>query len=607
MVDTSARIALEEASRAAELLAAENGLLAEIGRIITSSLDISEVYEGFTHEVRRLIPFDRIAISVVDLESSTFVNEYVLGVFAEGREEGSRVGLAGTMVGHVIERGEAMILQGDVDELFRRFPRMVRSGLNSVLASPILFKNEVLGVLHLRSLDDNAYSYHHVDLIEKVAAQIAPAIANSQLYAQHMAAEAEANRLARQNAAIAEIGRIISSSLDIQEVYAGFAEQTRNLIPFDRIAINLILSETDDFMPAYVFGKAVPGRGVSEVSSLAGTLSGEVRQQRRAIVYHSITRDETLKQYHGLSREYGIGLRSFLSVPLVYGDAVIGVLNFRSLKMNAYTEHDAEVAQLIAAQVAGAIANSRLHAETVERDIILQQQAEELVRSNADLEQFAYVASHDLQEPLRVIAGYVHLLEERYADELDQDARDFIGFAVDATHRMRTLINDLLEYSRVESHGNPFEAVDCNSALTEAMADLEVSITESEATVTSDPLPEVFGDPVQIAHVLENLIANAIKFRKEDAHPVIHVSSCRNGEGWQISVEDNGIGIRPRYHDRIFGMFKRAHKRSKYPGTGIGLALCSKMVERHGGRMWVESQVGQGSTFHFTIPTGEEA
>ena len=168
MVDTSARIALEEASKAAELLAAENGLLAEIGRIITSSLDISEVYEGFTHEVRRLIPFDRIAISVVDLESSTFVNEYVLGVFAEGREEGSRVGLAGTMVGHVIERGEAMILQGDVDELFRRFPRMVRSGLNSVLASPILFKNEVLGVLHLRSLDDNAYSYHHMDLIEKV-------------------------------------------------------------------------------------------------------------------------------------------------------------------------------------------------------------------------------------------------------------------------------------------------------------------------------------------------------------------------------------------------------------------------------------------------------
>ena len=606
-VDISTRIAPEEASKAAELLAAENGLLAETGRIITSSLDINEVYEGFAQQVRGLIPFDRIAISIVDLESNSFTNEYVLGVFAEGREEGDRVGLAGTMVGYAIERGEAVILQGDVEYLERRFPRMVRSGLQSVLASPIPFKNEVLGVLHVRSLNKNAYSDHHADLIEKVAAQIAPAIANSQLYAQHTAAEAEANRLARQNATIAEIGRIISSSLEIEEVYAGFAEQTRNLIPFDRIAINLILSETDDFMPAYVFGTAVPGRGVGEVSPLRGTLSGEVRRQRRAIMYHSTTKDETLSRFYGLSREYEIGLRSFLSVPLIYGDAVIGILNFRSVKMNAYTGDDAEVAELIAAQVAGAIANSRLHAETVKRDMILQQQAEELVRSNADLEQFAYAASHDLQEPLRVIAGYVHLLEERYADELDQDARDFIGFAVDATHRMRTLINDLLEYSRVESHGNPFETVDCNSALSEAMADLEVSITESDATITSDPLPEIFGDPVQIAHVLENLIANAIKFRKEDVSPIIHVSSRRNGEDWQISVKDNGIGIRPRYHDRIFGMFKRAHKRSKYPGTGIGLALCSKMVERHGGRMWVESQVGQGSTFHFTIPTGEEA
>ena len=606
-VDTSARTALEGASKAAELLAAENGLLAEIGRIITSSLDIDEVYEGFAQQVRRLIPFDRIAISVVDLESNTFVNEYVLGVFAEGREEGDLVGLEGTMVGYAIERGEAVILQGDVNELERRFPQMVRSGLQSVLASPILFKNESLGVIHLRSLVEDAYSDHHADLLEKVAAQIAPAIANSQLYAQHMAAEAEANRLARQNAAIAEIGRIISSSLDIEEVYAGFAEQTLDLIPFDRIAINIILSETDEFMPAYVFGVAVPGRGVGEVSSLHGTLSEAVLHQRRAITYHSTSKDETLKRLHGLSREYGIGFRSFLSVPLVYGDEVIGILNFRSLKKNAYSVHDAEVADLIAAQIAGAIANSQLHAETVERDMVLQQQAEELVRSNADLEQFAYAASHDLQEPLRVIAGYVHLLEERYADQLDQDARDFIGFAVDASHRMRTLINDLLEYSRVESHGNPFETVDCNSALSEAMADLEVSIEESGATLTSDPLPEVYGDPVQIAHVLENLIGNGIKFRKENALPVIHVSSRLDGNDWQISVRDNGIGIRPRYHDRIFGMFKRAHKRSKYPGTGIGLALCLKMVERHGGRMWVESEVGRGSTFHFTIPTGEEA
>ena len=603
----TAQRALEVASAEAELLADENALLAEVGRIITSSLDIDDVYEGFAQQVRRLIPFDRIAISMIDFESGTFTNEYVLGVFAAGRERGSRVSISGTMIGYVIEHRDAIILQGDMGELSLRFPSMVRSGLKSVLAAPILFKNEMLGVLHLRSVQPDAYNSHHLDLIRKVAAQMAPAIANSQLYAQHTAAEAEANRLALQNAAIAEIGRIISSSLEIEEVYAGFAEQTRNLIPFHRISITLVRPDSEEFMTAYVVGPAVPGRRVGDVSLLVGTFSEKVRRRRRAMIFNARSKDDLITRFPGLSLEYDIGFRSFLSVPLIYNDAVIGVLNFRSLDGEAYAPYDVEIAELIGAQVAGAIASSQLHAETVAADLALQRQAVELVRSNADLEQFAYVASHDLQEPLRVIAGYVQLLEERYGEQLDQDARDFIGFAVDATHRMRTLINDLLEYSRVESHGNPFEPTDCNRALAEAMADLELSITETGAAITADPLPEVVGDPVQIAHLLENLIANAIKFRRDDLAPRIHVSCKRSEDTWQISVADNGIGIRTRYQDRIFGMFKRAHKRSKYPGTGIGLALCTRIVERHGGRIWVESEIGEGSTFRFTIPTSEEA
>ena len=602
-----AQHALEVASGEAKLLADENALLAEIGRIITSSLDIDDVYEGFARQVRQLIPFDRIAISMVDFETGTFTNAYVLGVYAAGRERGSSVPIPGTMIGHAIERRDAVILQGDLEELSRRFPMMVGSGLKSVLAAPILFKNEIVGVLHLRSLEPDAYSSHHLDLVRKVAAQMAPAIANSQLYAQHTAAEAEAKRLASQSAAIAEIGRIISSSLEIEEVYAGFAEQTRNLIPFHRVSINLIRPESDEFMTAYVFGTPVPGRRTGDVSLLAGTFSEEVRWMRRAMVFHAESREHLLAQFPGLALEYSCGLKSFLSVPLIYSDEVIGVLNFRSLDTHAFTPHDTEIAELIGAQVAGAIANSQLHAGTVAADLALQKQAQELVRSNAELEQFAYVASHDLQEPLRVIAGYVQLLEDRYGPQLDQDAHDFIGFAVDATHRMRVLINDLLEYSRVESQGSPFEPTDCNRALAEAMADLEVSITEADATITSDPLPEIDGDPVQIAHLLENLIANAIKFRRDDVSPRIHVSCTRAEAAWEFSVSDNGIGIRSRYQERIFGMFKRAHKRSKYSGTGIGLALCTKIVERHGGRMWVESEVDQGSTFHFTISTPEEA
>ena len=598
--------AFEMASSQAELLAGENALLAEVGRIITSSLDIDDVYEGFAQQVRRLIPFDRIAISLVDLETETFVNEYVLGVFAAGRERGSTVPLEGTMVGAAIESRDAIILQGNLDELTQRFPGMVRSGLKSVIAAPLMFQNEVLGVLNMRSLKDSAYEEHHLDLMRKVVSQIAPAIANSQLYAENAAAASAAQRLARQNAALAEIGRVISSSLDIEEVYALFADQTFHLIPFDRISINLIREDIGEFMTAYVIGTPARGRAVGETTRIAGTFTEQVIRNRHATVFHPGSKEAMLGRFPGLGPEYESGIRSFLSVPLIFNDHVMAVLSFRSLSEDTYTHQDVELAQFIGAQVAGAIANSQLHAETVEADRILQEQAAELTRSNAELEQFAYVASHDLQEPLRVIAGYVHLLEERYGDRIDQDGREFIAFTTDAVHRMRMLINDLLDYSRVESDGNPFEHVDCNRALSNALADLGVSIQETGAEITSDPLPEFSGDPVQISQLLENLIANAIKFRQDDESPKIHVSCHRNDTNWQLSVSDNGIGIRPRYQDRIFGMFKRAHKRSKYPGTGIGLAMCSKIVERHGGTIWVESEVDEGSTFHFTIPPVQE-
>ena len=604
--DRALHDALKLASEETELLAAENALLAEIGMIISSSLEISDVYEGFARQVRQLIPFDRIAISLVDMESFTFNNQYVFGVDAPGREKGTVVPLKGTMILRAVEANEALVVQGDLEEISRKFPMRVRSGLKSVLLAPIVFKNEVLGVLHMRSLNENAYNQHHLDLATKVTAQIAPAIANSQLYAQHTEAEAEAKRLALQNAAVAEIGRIITASLDIEDVYAGFAEQTRRLIGFDRIVVSLLSRDSDDFINAYVIGVPVSHRDRGDMIGLKGTFTDEVVRQQRAILFLPGSLHETRTMFPGLIPQYQSGLRSFISVPLIYKDETIGVLHFSSVKPNAYSDYEVGMADLIAAQIAGAIENSHLHAETVEADRILQQQAQELARSNAELEQFAYVASHDLQEPLRVITGYVSLLEQRYSDKLDQNAREFIGFATDAAHRMRALIEALLEFSRVETHGNPFEKMDCNRALSEAIADLEVSIDESDAEVTADPLPSVVGDQIQITHVFENLISNAIKFRNDDCLPRIHISCSPAEDSWQISVADNGTGIRPRYQERIFGMFKRAHKRSKYPGTGIGLALCQKIVERHGGRIWVESEVNQGSTFHFTIPTIKE-
>jgi len=252
-------------------------------------------------------------------------------------------------------------------------------------------------------------------------------------------------------------------------------------------------------------------------------------------------------------------------------------------------------------------ANAHLSVELDERRRTEQQLARytgELARSNAELEQFAYVASHDLQEPLRMVSSFTQLLAKRYRGKLDQDADEFINYAVDGATRMQRLINDLLVYSRVGTRVKPFKSADCNVIFKEARDNLMQAIEESGAVIIQDPLPMVLGDEVQLIQLFQNLVANAIKFRGQEA-PQIHVSAEIRGQEWVFAIKDNGIGIAPEHQERIFSIFQRLHHRSEYPGTGIGLAICKKIVERHGGRIWVESQPGEGSTFYFSIPGGE--
>jgi signal transduction histidine kinase len=248
--------------------------------------------------------------------------------------------------------------------------------------------------------------------------------------------------------------------------------------------------------------------------------------------------------------------------------------------------------------------NEELERRVAERTQQLDQRAAELSRSNSELEQFAYVASHDLQEPLRMVASFTQLLERRYKDKLDTDAREFISFAVDGARRMQTLITDLLSFSRVGTQGRPMVATNCEEVLKQVLLTVRIAIGETNAEITHGEMPEVMGDAQQLTQLFQNLIVNALKFRGEHA-PRVDIRAVRSGRRWKISVRDHGIGISPEHAGRIFVIFQRLHTRTEYPGTGIGLAVCKKIVERHGGEIWVTPAPGGGSIFYFTLEAAE--
>ncbi|WP_340674426.1 sensor histidine kinase [Natrinema zhouii] len=235
----------------------------------------------------------------------------------------------------------------------------------------------------------------------------------------------------------------------------------------------------------------------------------------------------------------------------------------------------------------------------------LEESVTELEASNEQLEQFAYAASHDLQEPLRMVTSYLQLLENRYGDELDEDGEEFIEFAVDGADRMKGMIDGLLEYSRVETQGDPFEAVDMDVVLDDVLTDLQFKIDETDTEITREELPTVDGDERQLQQLFQNLLSNAIEY-SGDEPPRIHVSAAREGSEWMISVRDEGVGIDADDTDRIFEIFQRCHSTEEQAGSGIGLALCKRIVERHDGELGVDSESRAGSTFFFTLPSAVE-
>jgi PAS domain S-box-containing protein len=298
-------------------------------------------------------------------------------------------------------------------------------------------------------------------------------------------------------------------------------------------------------------------------------------------------------------------------------DAIISTIKMNGLWIGEYEARKKDGSSFIVLAQKSSVLDQdgkQIAIYTSDTDITARKNAEtelkstlvNLSRSNRDLEQFAYVASHDLQEPLRMVSSYVKLLERRYKDKLDADADDFINFAVDGSVRMQNLINDLLLFSRVHTRGKEFDISNFEEIFDAATKNLGRQVEDTNATITHDPLPTIMADRVQMVQVLQNLISNGLKFHREEEAPRIHVSAKETDDEWIISVQDNGIGIEAQYYDRLFIIFQRLNEKDKYPGTGIGLAICKRIIERHGGRIWLESEPGIGSTFFFTIPRNLE-
>lgn len=393
--------------------------------------------------------------------------------------------------------------------------------------------------------------------------------------------------------------------LELEKSFATYLTQhAEPLIRFTNSAPNALVS-TQEALIGAVARRAVLERARYVISEMEAF-------ENRLLVSRGV--EQNTLQRRSLWALWLGGVFSVATVAALMSIAVRGAGNLASAngnlaKSNQLLEEsnsslEAVNLQMDTSNVILATTNARLEAEVEERtrtERKLNVALEDLKRSNLDLEQFAYVASHDLQEPLRAVSGCVQVLKRRYQDKLDARAEQLISHSVDGAHRMQQLIDDLLTYSRLGTHGAPFGSVSLEGVLEDVMRSVAPSLRESSVKLTWDPLPVVRGDARQIEQVLQNLISNANKFRAEQ-NPCIHVGCQTVGAVARISVADNGPGIAPEYFERIFVMFQRLHTRAEYPGTGIGLAVCKKVIERHGGRIWVESEVGQGTTFYFEIP-----
>ncbi|TAL55900.1 MAG: hypothetical protein EPN86_02970 [Nanoarchaeota archaeon] len=487
----------------------------------------------------------------------------------------------------------------------------MRIGYASIAIIPIRYHNQPMGAVHLADKREGMVPLNTVQFLESMAAPlIGEAIhrfnIEEQLHISHAELEIRvqertselAQSLEESQQRQAEISALLESSSAVLKYhdFKGAAQaifnSCKSLIGATSGYIALLSKDGTENEVLFLDSGGLPCTVDPTLPMPIRGLRGEAYHNVKTMYHNDFSKSEWMK----FMPTGHVRLSNVLFAPMVVERKTVGLLGIAN-KPGGFNENDVRIASGFSELASIALVNKQAEEE-------LRQMTDELARSNADLKQFAYSASHDLQEPLRVVAGFVKLIAKRYKGKLDTNADEFIEYTVDGVKRMQMLIKDLLEYSQVGTKEKSFKPVESSLVVGLAIGNLQAAIEECGAVVTYDELPTVTADFSQMSRLFQNLIGNAIKFRRDES-PRVHISAERKGNEWVFSVRDNGIGIEPKHAERIFVIFQRLHGKEEYPGTGIGLAVCKKIVERHGGRIWVDSEYGKGATFYFTIPSAE--
>jgi PAS domain S-box-containing protein len=600
--DITARKISEKASASKARLIA---LGAEVGIALTRIQDLREALQSCVESIVKHVDAALARIWILDGSEPELQLQASAGMYTHPHGAG-RVPLGALEIGMIARKRQPLLTNRAGEDPRIGNPEWVsEEGMVAFAGYPLIVENRLVGVAATfarQPLDEDA-----LNALESIANSVAIGIerkkteqAREELLAREKAARHEAEILNH-------LGNLAFAELDLEKLVQAVTDAATELVgaQFGIFRYNAVADGSESNVLFAISGgerdafNEFPPRGkAADLAASFGRSAGMVR-------YDDILSDPGYNENAPLFAmpKARLEVRSYLAAPVVSRSGeVIGGLFFGHENPGMFTEAHERMVSRVSTQAAIAIDNARLYKAAELARMQAQSISRDLERSNTDLERFALVASHDLQEPLRMVTSFSQLLARRYKGKLDERADECLEYILTGTRRMAALIEDLLSYSQIIHSTEKGVPVDCSVVLDKVIESCRVTIEESGATVTRDPLPTVEGDEGQVSQLFHNLLTNALKYRKGGVSPEVHVAARHTAKAWEFSFRDNGIGIAQEYLEQIFVIFKRLHKKTEYPGTGIGLALCQRIIEGRAGRIWVESKPGVGSTFYFTWP-----